>query len=253
VRRLLVTGGTGYLGSELVRRAEDAGWTVTGTSSRDFDVRKERDVLRALGQLRPQVVIHTAYRQDGPGFLEINRDGAANVARAAVSAGARLIHVSTDVVFSGKRGNYTEADEPDPITEYGASKADAEPLVRDAHPGALLVRTALIYGGAIPSKHESAARDPSLTFYTDERRNPIQVADLAAALLELAELEDSGILHVAGADAVSRCEFARLIAGDGVRCGPAPAGSRPLDCTLDSSRAQALLRTRLRGCREVLG
>lgn len=253
MRRLLVTGGTGYLGSELVRRAEGAGWTVTGTSSRDFDVRKERDVLRAFGQLRPQVVIHTAYRQEGPGYEEINRDGAANVARAAASAGARLLHVSTDIVFSGKRGNYTEDDEPDPVTTYGASKAAAEPLVREAHPGALLIRTSLIYGGATPSKHELAARDPSLTFYTDERRNPVQVGDLASALLELAELDVAGILHVAGADAVSRCEFAGLIARAEVRCGPAPAGDRPLDCTLDSSRAQALLTTRLRGCREVLG
>jgi dTDP-4-dehydrorhamnose reductase len=109
----------------------------------------------------------------------------------------------------------------------------------------------LIYGGRQPSKHETAAHDPSLTFYEDELRSPIELGDLVAALLELVGATTSGVLHVAGADGVSRCELARLIAGD-VRCGLAPP-DRPLDCRLDSSRAQRLLRTRLRGAREVLG
>ena len=78
------------------------------------------------------------------------------------------------------------------------------------------------------------------------------MTDLAQALLELAELDVSGPLHVAGADDVSRAEFAELIARGPVRSAPAPE-TRPLDCALDSSRARALLRTRLRGVREVLG
>jgi dTDP-4-dehydrorhamnose reductase len=137
------------------------------------------------------------------------------------------------------------------VTDYGRAKADAEERVAAAHPEALIVRTSLIYGGAEPSKHELAARDPSLTFFTNEIRNPVQVTDLANALLELAELEVSGPLHVAGADAVSRAGFAELVSGAPVRSEPAPE-TRPLDCRLDSSRAQALLRTRLRGVREVL-
>ena len=80
----------------------------------------------------------------------------------------------------------------------------------------------------------------------------MQVGDLAAALLELCDLAVSGPLHVAGADAVSRAGFAELVAGAPVRQEAAPA-TRPLGCSLDSSRAQALLRTRLRGVREVLG
>ena len=65
----------------------------------------------------------------------------------------------------------------------------------------------------MPSKHELAARDPGFTFFTNEIRSPVQVGDLAAALLELAALDVSGPLHVAGADAVSRARFAELIAG----------------------------------------
>ena len=122
-----------------------------------------------------------------------------------------------------------------------------------AHPEALLVRTSLIYGGPglDPSKHELAAVDDANAFYTDEIRSPVQVGDLAAALLELAALELTGPLHVAGSDDLSRADFAELIAGRAVRRAPAPPG-RPLDCSLDSSRARALLRTPLRGARTVL-
>jgi dTDP-4-dehydrorhamnose reductase len=107
--------------------------------------------------------------------------------------------------------------------------------------------------------HEQRALDPAMTFYDDEIRCPVAVSDLAAATLELgARDEVSGPLHVAGTDAVSRLEFARLVVarngGDpsAVRGAPRPPG-RPGDCALDSSRARALLRTRLRGVRDVLG
>ena len=246
--RIHVTGATGFLGSELLRLAP-------GTSGERVEVRDAAAVLALLERIRPDVVIHTAYRQDGEGAHEIVVDGSENVARAAVSVGARLIHVSTDVVFDGRKGRpYVEADEPAPCTEYGHAKAVAEARVRRVAPGALIVRTSLIVGGPghEPSKHELVARDPTATFYDDEVRSPIQVGDLAAALLELVALGVSGPLNVAGADDVSRAELAELVTGRPVRRSPAPPG-RPLDCSLDSSRARALLRTELRGVRTVFG
>ena len=240
--RLHVTGATGYLGSELVRLRPDA-------STERVEIRDGAAVRRLFERVRPEVVIHTAYRQEE---ADVNTVGAENVARAAAALGARLVHLSTDVVFDGrKRAPYVEEDPLSPVTGYGRAKAEAEGRVAAAHPDALLVRTSLIYGGAEPSKHELAARDPDLTFFTNEIRNPVQVTDLANALLALAALDLSGPLHVAGADPVSRAGFAELIAGAPVRSEPAPE-TRPLDCRLDSSRAQALLRTRLRGVREVI-
>ena len=240
--RLHITGATGYLGSELVRLRPDA-------STERVEVRDAVAVQKLFERIRPEVVIHTAYRQEE---ADVNTDGSESVARAAASVGARLVHLSTDVVFDGRKGSpYVEEDPLTPVTEYGRAKAEAEVRVALAHPEALLVRTSLLYGGGEPSKHELAARDPALSFFTNEIRNPVQVGDLASALLELAELDLSGPLHVAGADAVSRAEFAELLLGMPVRTSPAPDG-RPLDCSLDSSRAQALLRTRLRGVREVL-
>jgi len=245
--KLHVTGASGFLGRELVGLAPEA-------SAERVEVRDAAAVRAALRRLRPDVVIHTAYRQSGHDAWEITVDGAGNVAAAAREVGARLIHLSTDVVFDGRKGSpYAEGDEPCPATEYGRAKAESEVRVRRAHPDALVVRTSLLVGGPEhePSKHELAALDPDLKFHEDEIRCPIQVGDLAAALLELAGLALTGVLHVAGADAVSRADLAELVAGRPVRRAPAPA-ARPLDCRLDCSRARTMLDTELRGIRSVL-
>ena len=184
----------------------------------------------------------------------MNVDGSEAVARAAATVGARLVHVSTDVVFDGRAGRpYREADPVTPITDYGRSKAEAERRVLAAAPDAVVVRTSLIYGGPgrPPSTHERAAIDPGASFYTDELRCPIQVDDLARALLELGALGFAGVLHVAGPEGLSRHRFAELIAGRPVPGAPAPP-DRPLDCRLDTSLATALLRTPLRPPRSVL-
>jgi dTDP-4-dehydrorhamnose reductase len=244
--RIHVTGATGFLGSELIRLAP-------GATGDRVEIRDAEAVAELFRRLRPEVVIHTAYRQDGEGAHETVVDGSENVARAAAATGARLVHLSTDVIFDGRKGSaYVEADVPSPCTEYGRAKAEAEERVRAAAPEALLVRTSLIVGGPghVPSKHELVAVDPDATFYDDEIRSPVQVGDLAAALLELAELDLSGPLNVAGADELSRADLAELVAGHEVRRSHAPPG-RPLDCSLDSSRACAVLRTELRGVRAV--
>lgn len=211
------------------------------------DVRSPGAVAEAMRDV--DAVIHTAYRQ-GEGEWEANAVGSGVVAEAA--RGRRLVHLSTDLVFDGARGRYREEDEPAPVNSYGRSKAEAERRVIAAHPDASIVRTSLIYGGAEPGPQERLARD-GRRFFVDELRSPVQVGDLAEALLELVELDHAGPLHMGGADDVSRFDFAVLLGADPATLEPAQTTpDRAPNVTLDSTRATALVGTRLRGVSEVL-
>jgi dTDP-4-dehydrorhamnose reductase len=210
-----------------------------------------RDAVAVADAMRGvDAVIHTAYRQDASAAWEVNAVGSGVVARAA--AGRRLVHLSTDVVFDGTRGRYREEDEPAPANDYGRSKAEAERRVAAAHPGASIVRTSLLYGGTEPGPQERLARE-NRRFFVDEIRSPAVVGDLAEALLDLVEVEHAGPLHLAGADDVSRFDFAVLLGADQARLEAVPTTpDRAPDVSLDSSRAASLLPTRLRGVYEVL-
>ncbi|QYC42323.1 dTDP-4-dehydrorhamnose reductase [Nonomuraea coxensis DSM 45129] len=157
--------------------------------------------------------------------------------------GARLVHVSSDAVFSGRAVTYAEDAEPDPISPYGAAKAAAEVAVRAIHPAAAVVRTSLIIGdGGSPQEalvHALATGRAAGVLFTDDVRCPVHVRDLAAALLELAASTLAGVHHVAGADAVSRHELGRLIARrDGLDPARLPAGLRAGSTEPDRRRAQ---------------
>jgi dTDP-4-dehydrorhamnose reductase len=249
---LLITGGAGFLGRELVRRAPERGWEVRATwlSSRPelaaawchADIRDATAIAEAAQGV--DAVIHTAYRQ-GDEEWSTNVDGSECVARASI--GMRLIHVSTDLVFDGSRGRYREEDPIGPVNSYGRSKAEAELRVAAAHPAATVARTSLLYGGAEPGPQERLARKGS-TFYVDEIRSPVRVGDLADALLELLPLAVAGPLHLGGGDDLSRFDFAVALGADRQRIERAhTTPERAPDVSLDSSRARALLRTRLRG------
>jgi dTDP-4-dehydrorhamnose reductase len=282
--RMLVTGGSGYLGGWVVRLAR-ADWEVTatyltyavgeddeepapGVTWRRLDVRDGTAVEALIEQVRPAVVVHTAAANPGAGtdFGPTNVAGTRHMARAAAACGARLIHISSDVVFDGERGNYVEEDSPRPIIPYGRSKALSEEEVRASGAEAVAVRTSLIYGWRPRADRQTrwivgdVQAGKPVWLFTDEVRCPIWVESLAAAVVELAGLETTGVLHVAGAQPLSRYEFGvRLLRFYGVDPGPLIAARsresglhRPLDCTLDCSRARALLRTPLPGVDEVL-
>lgn len=274
---LLVTGGSGYLGGWTARLAATT-WNVTATFSdhpstepgirwRRLDVRDRAAVATLLEELRPQAVIHTAAVNPGQGedFTAVNVSGTGNVARAAAAAGSRLIHISTDLVFDGRRGNYTEDDPVAPLTPYAISKAQAETAVLASGVSATVVRTSLIYGWrptiarSLQWMLDAMTRGETLRLWSDERRCPIWVESLAAAVVELAGTHHTGFLHIAGRQVLSRYEFGvRLLEHHGVNpdlvvATPSPPDApRPLDCTLDTSRARALLSTPLPGVDEVL-
>ena len=250
--RLLITGGGGLLGRELVRRAPARGWDVRATwwSERpdlpaDWlhgDVRDATAMAAATQGV--DAVIHTAYRQ-GEDEWSTNVEGSECVARAA--AAARLIHVSTDLVFDGRRGRYREGDATRPVNDYGRSKDEAERRVGALHPAATIARTSLLYGGLEPGPQERLAQEGS-AFFVDEIRSPVRVGDLADALLEVLALDIAGPLHLGGGDDVSRFDFAVALGADPARIQRTrTTADRAPDVSLDSTRARGLLRTRLRG------
>ncbi|MEU2614508.1 sugar nucleotide-binding protein [Micromonospora sp. NPDC007271] len=266
---LLVVGASGFLGGEVCRQALAAGQRVVGTyhsaavavagvEPRRLDVTDRAAVRALLARVRPDAVVATPYRYDD---WAVTADGAANIAVAAAEVGARLVHLSSDALHGGRPAPYLDDDVPTPVYPYGAAKAAAETAVRAIDPGAVLVRTSLIVGEG--SKQIQLCRDAlagRATLFTDELRCPIDVADLAAAVLELVPSGYAGPLNVAGPDPVSRAELGLLVAR---QLGVDPAGlktttavsagvNRPAEVRLDSSRAAGLLRTRLRGVNELL-
>ncbi|MER5476949.1 sugar nucleotide-binding protein [Streptomyces sp. NPDC002734] len=269
---LLIVGAGGYLGSELARQATASGRPVAGTFATrpgslpgvawlPLDLRERSALDRVLDEVRPDTVVNAAYRQADWG---VTAEGAVRVAMAAAERGLRLVHVSSDAVFSGARVHYDEGAAPDPTTPYGAAKAAAETAVRLLTPTAAVVRTSLILGDG-DSGHERLVHDLAAgrrdgVLFTDQVRCPVHVADLAAALLELTERAHSGTFHVAGPDAVSRHELGLLIARrDGLDPAAVPAGRRadvdgagPADVRLDGGATRRLLRTRVRGATEFL-
>ncbi|MGW7019722.1 SDR family oxidoreductase [Streptomyces decoyicus] len=270
--RVLIIGGSGFLGTELVRQATAAGWetaatycsrpgSLPGAAWHRLDLRAPGHVDEVLAAVAPGAVINAT---SGGSDWAVTADGSIRVAMAAAQRGCRLVHVSSDAVFSGSRVPYDETCLPDPVTPYGAAKATAETAVRLLAPTAAVARTSLIigHGGSVHERmvHALAADPHDGVLFTDDIRCPVHVEDLASALLELAVSDRAGMFHLAGADALSRHALGVLIARrDGLDATRLPAGRRAdsplpgaLDVRLDSGVTQGHVRTRLRGAREFL-
>lgn len=257
--RLLVTGGrTGYLGRHVASAA--ARHDVVAVGSADCDIRDRSAVAVLLAEVRPDAVIHTAFVQSD---RSVTATGAAHVARAAADVGARLVLVSSDVVFSGRPVPYDESAATDPVSAYGAAKVEAEHAALASGSDVVVARTSLILGDG-ESKHEELIHSLALggdgALFEDEQRCPVHVDDLATALIELATNDVHGLLHLGGADAMSRLELGQLVARrDGLDPRVLRAGRRadlpdpgPIDVRLDSTLAASLLAARLRGASEFL-
>ena len=199
-------------------------------------------------QERPSTVFFCAYDKSNPA---VTVDAAVATARAALAGGARYVLFSTDMVFDGRTGGYSEQSVATPIESYGAMKAEAEALVRAEHPNALVIRTSLLVGESgimlRPAYEcESLMRGRPVSLYRDEWRCPTHVDDVARAAWELAAMEVAGVYHVAGPERLSRLELGRIVC-DLFHFDPAlireadRPPSRPRDTSLDCRRAMTLL------------
>lgn len=272
MKRILVTGGTGMLGTALVRE-----WTgraiLFPVSARHFDLRDAAAVGDAVRRLSPDWIIHTAAFTNVDGAeasseeaQAVNDRGTAHVAVAAAARGASLVYVSTDYVFDGaKRTPYVETDPVGPLNVYGRTKVAGERHAAGV-PSHLVVRTQGLFGregkSFVRSILEAAAAGRAISVVNDVTTGVTYAADLAAAIRRLVEVGATGTYHVANTGAVVWADFARAVLDEGGQPGvPVTATTaaafarparRPAYSVLDTGRYAATTGAALPSWRDAL-
>ncbi|HLJ41186.1 MAG TPA: SDR family oxidoreductase [Candidatus Acidoferrales bacterium] len=233
--RLLITGVTGLLGSNLIWQAAESyeviGWSrsctamPSGCAMDRVDLANVDITTRRLHERRPDVIVHCAAMTDvercerEPDVARVvNVEATRILARWCAQHGARFVFISTDSVFDGSWGHYSEEDRPAPVNEYARTKLAAEAVVTGLLPDALILRTNF-YGRNFKQKLslaewmlEKLARRERLPAFADVRFNPLLASHLGRIILDLIAHGAKGVFHAAARDECSKYEFALLIA-----------------------------------------
>ena len=279
---ILVFGGAGQLGRELVQLAAAGGIPLTALARAEADISDADAVARALRDHRATVVVNgAAYNAVDRAESEraaaalANAVGPAILAQACAAARVPLVHISTDYVFDGKKdGAYRETDPINPLSVYARSKADGEKAVRRLWPHHIIIRTAWLFGvhggNFLKTMLRLAAERDELTVVADQTGSPTPSEDLARGiLLAVRSIESGGGLwgtyHLAGTGAATRHAFAeRIVAAQRPFSGRAPRvtpiasadfptpARRPRNSALDSSKFAAAFGFRARDWREAV-
>lgn len=273
MRNVLVTGSSGYLGHHLVEALQGS-YDVTGAyashpvafaraASVKLELRDMENCRRVMDESAPHCVVHTAAmsqtadcEKNSDAAFAVNAIGTANLAAAcsALDPCPHLIYISTDLVFDGSRGQYSEDDKPCPIQIYGTSKLRGEDYVRLYRGSWTILRSALIYGAPLPGRRcfldwtLEGIRAGTFSFFEDEYRCPVCVNDLCTAIATVIETRNNGVYHIGGPKRLSRYDFAKLTStiffNNQVNIKSAKladaeiAKTRPADVSMDISKAR---------------
>lgn len=257
--KILVTGGSSFLGQHLVPMAVEHGHDVVYTTHssdplrltcrRPLDVRDGDAAVRLATAFRPDVIIHLAGSNRNDDMVNVIVEGTESMVNAAESVGSKLIFMSSDVIFDGKDAPYDETAVPNPLHEYGRAKVVAEQLV-GCYANHVIIRTSLIYSTRIMDRGTEWVRDEieagrPVTLFTNQIRQPIHADDLSRACLNLATLPFLGIINVVGEESLSRAEFGKRMltfwkipVNEYIKFAPDNSGRWPVDTQLDRSLAQ---------------
>jgi dTDP-4-dehydrorhamnose reductase len=277
IGRVLITGASGQLGCDLRAQLGD-NCEVAAFGRQQLDITDDEALAAAFEQTRPDTVVNCAAfhnvdvcEREVDRSFEVNARAVKRLADNCAAAGARLVHLSTNYVFSGDRTEpYTETDLPMPRSVYAISKLAGEHAALAYDPRALVVRTAGLYGlGGSASKGgnfatrmlERARSQDSLQMVADQRLTPTYTNDLAGALIEAIDRGTTGLLHLTNSGECSWHEFTEAImelAGVQIEVRPVPtkqgtgAVARPLNGVLAQRAAGAAELIPLRPWRDAL-
>lgn len=232
----LVTGVSGLLGLNFALAVDGKKHQVTGVANtaplmwatfKNFqaELTKQGVIEELIETHKPDVILHCAAManvdacENDPQLAhEVNAELPGLIATACQKHSVRMIHISTDAVFDGSRGNYTEEDEPNPLSVYAQTKLDGERAVLAANSDALITRVNF-YGWSAAGNRSLAenfvnklSEGSGMMGFTDILFCPMNILDLSTLLVEVSALDLHGIYHMVGPEAMSKYEFGKRIA-----------------------------------------
>ena len=273
--RILVTGSSGLLGNKIVEHAIAKGHEVYATYQHNpprlgvplvLDQTIQAEVEKVVSLASPDAIVNSAALTDVDVCEElpemarfVNSISVSHLASSASAHKAFLVQVSTDYVFSGEKGMYSETDPPSPVNEYGRSKLEGEEMARLAGEGNWCVaRASVVYGWGRPQRGNAAtyvydklSKGEQIRMVQDQYCSPTYNDNLARMILEIVEKRVLGVMHTSGATRITRYDFAVLIAKtlglDTSLIRPVESASipwkakRPRDSSLDVQKCTGLL------------
>ncbi|HYB92638.1 MAG TPA: dTDP-4-dehydrorhamnose reductase [archaeon] len=232
MEKILVTGGSGLLGSKIVKLAGD-NYEIIPThhqhslfsNSIEMNITKREKVFKVIQKFKPDVLIHAAgetdvdkCETDKKWAWKANVEGTKNIVEACSKSGARLIYISTDYIFDGQKGHYSENDSVNPVSYYGLTKLKGEEIIEEECEKYAIARASAIYGWHKWKLNfatwiiSSLRKGTNINIVEDHYDSPTLADNLAELVLKIVDKKASGIYNTAGSERINRYLFALNIA-----------------------------------------
>jgi dTDP-4-dehydrorhamnose reductase len=220
--KILVTGGKGVLGSDLIKILSPS-FDVRGSTRADFDITDYSQTIDYLRDKKPDIVVHSAAytkvddcESHPETAYKVNETGTKNVASGCKEINARLIYISTDYIFNGKKNTpYLENDSPNPLSVYGDSKLKGEQAIQGILRDFIIIRTSWLFGkngnNFIKAILKQAEKTKTIKVVNDQTGSPTYTIDLSYAIERLISSNAKGIFNITNSGDCSWYQFAKKI------------------------------------------